>query len=326
MKRRISKVFTPALLATSMVINSMCVNVLASTNISFEYSETDEGNAPSISKDYEVDEYENLDDIFTYSNDEDVIEDEYETATPSDLKRISNEIMTLALEPGTHENPAKTAEELAEALGGSAFAVADGNEVTLQQTVYLINDLFIGASEDPITVNLGSHNIQLGDQNQILLWSNKAEGTYADVTFTGTGKISNNGIYSTIQIYAGGNLTIDGITVENGYDDALTVEGGAAGAAISTNADSCTSETETNITITSGNVVGSQGINFVSTGASDSLKITGGTVTGKLGQGVMVNSDYNGASGVINFDLDGTGKVVSEADGFSAVNNKRWHN
>lgn len=323
MKRKLSKVITPALLATSMVVNSMSVNVLAATEISSAsalglVSESEDTDLASVSKDYEVEEYEVEEDSedFVYA-DEDEPE---EKASPSNLKRISNEIMTLALDPGTHDNPAKTAEELAEALGGSGFAVADGNEVTLQQTVYLTNDLFIGASEEPITVDLGSYNIQLGDENQILLWSNKAEGTYADVTFTGDGKISNNGIYSTIQIYAGGNLTIDGVTVENGYDAELITEEGAAGAAIATNVDSCTEETETNITIASGNVIGSQGINFCTTGASDSLTISGGTVTGKLGQGVIINTEYKGASGVTNFDLENDGKVVSEADNFSAVN------
>lgn len=122
------------------------------------------------------------------------------------------------------------------------------------------------------------------------MWSDE-DGSYADLTVTGTGTISNNGIYPTIEIYAGGTLVIDGVTVENKYSEGLMSGSSIVGGAIGTNANSCCSGTEVNIEVKSGTVKGTQGINFSCSGTG-TVTVSGGEVIGTLGQGIMVNDTY----------------------------------
>ena len=287
MRRRFSKRVAPVLLAMSMVINSTGVNALAATGTAAdpipgkESSEAHE-TASKLTYDKVPDEaIEIIADTGTPSD---------TTGSPSNAKRISADIMPISDTPiGRYGNPAKTAAQLAEALGGAGYATADGSTVKLEKSIDFNDDLFIG-SGDAITLDLGAYDLKLGNENEIILWSD-GDGSYTDLTITGTGTISNNGIYPTIEIYAGGTLVIDGVTVENKYSEGLMSGSSIVGGAIGTNANSCCSGTEVNIEVKSGTVKGTQGINFSCSGTG-TVTVSGGEVIGTLGQGIMVNDTY----------------------------------
>lgn len=116
MRRRFSKRVAPVLLAMSMVINSTGVNALAATGTAAdpipgkESSEAHE-TASKLTYDKVPDEaIEIIADTGTPSD---------TTGSPSNAKRISADIMPISDTPiGRYGNPAKTAAQLAEALGG----------------------------------------------------------------------------------------------------------------------------------------------------------------------------------------------------------------
>lgn len=313
MRRRFSKRVAPVLLAMSMVINSTGVNVLAATGTASDPipgKESSEAHETASKLTYDKIPEEAIEIIADTGTPSDT------TGSPSNAKRISADIMPISDTPiGRYGNPAKTAEQLAEALGGAGYATADGNTVKLEQSMNFNDDLFIGSGE-AITLDLGAYDLKLGNENEILLWSD-GDGSYADLTITGTGTISNNGIYPTIEIYAGGTLVIDGVTVENKYSEGLMSGNAVVGGAIGTDANSCHNGTEVNIEVRSGVVKGTQGINFSCTGTG-TVTVSGGEVVGTLGQGIMVNDTYTVKGDGDDIGQEETGEgvgVIVEGEG-----------
>ncbi len=205
---------------------------------------------------------------------------------------------------GVYGNPAKTAAEIVEALGGDSYAEASGNTVTLKQSIDNFPDLFIGSTSEPIILDLGSYNIKLQDDCQIALWGD------ANLTIKGTGSISNNREYPTIQLYATGNyLTVDGPTIENKYTTAIgpggLITGGAIGSDLNTSAQNDKANT---IEIKSGIVKGTQGINL-NTNGTGKLIVSGGTIEGTVGAAVVVNGNTTG-----NVNATITGGTIKSND------------